>query len=125
MSNCINTCLVPWEIFEHSAFRHCVQTPSSGPSKYQCMKKICVIPIVLSRGLSDCKGWLTPSLISCIETKSGFLATRPYLFSSIRDNPFPDKCHLLCHLIKYLASFIANNRTQIRLLQKEQSDQGS
>ena len=36
---CINTCQIPREMFEHSAFRPRVQTPSTGPEICKCMQK--------------------------------------------------------------------------------------
>ena len=35
----INTCQVPQEVFEHSAYLPRVQTASSGPGKCECMNK--------------------------------------------------------------------------------------
>ena len=37
--HCINTCQVPWEMFEHLAWQPLIQTASSGPDKCLCMKK--------------------------------------------------------------------------------------
>ena len=41
--HCINTCRVPDEMLEHSAYQPCVQTASSGHGKCFCMKNnVCI-----------------------------------------------------------------------------------